>query len=105
MGELLTLEHKLKVLPRQIVRHGNATILVVGAFSAIAAGARRSWDPWRVSRWEPRAIALVGLLCGALVVATVGRPHHNVFRAGGRAGRAAGRTRLRRSPARSFPGG
>ena len=40
---------------------------------------RRFRDPRRIFRWEPRAIALVGLFCGALVFATLAGPHAMYF--------------------------
>jgi len=70
-GEFVTLKHKIKSLPRQVMLRGNASILIIGAVSALAVALSRSR---RVSRWEPRAIALVGLFCGALVFATLAGP-------------------------------
>ena len=69
----------MKSLPGQMILLGNATILIIGALSAIAVALRRSWNPRRVFRWEPQAIALVGLFCGALVFATLVGPHAMYF--------------------------
>jgi 4-amino-4-deoxy-L-arabinose transferase-like glycosyltransferase len=71
-GEFVTLEHKIRSLPRQVMLRGNASILVIGAVSALAVALSSRFR--RISRWEPRTIALVGLFCGALVFATLAGP-------------------------------
>ena len=81
LGELLTLQHKVKSLPRQIIRHGNATIFFIFAFSAIALTFtfRRSWALWRTYRSDPRAITLLVLFFSALGFATLVGPHAMYF--------------------------
>jgi hypothetical protein len=78
-GEVLTLEHKLKSLPRQMILRGNASILIIGGLSALAVTLRNPRHPWRIFRGEPRAIALVGLICGALIFAILAGPHAMYF--------------------------
>jgi hypothetical protein len=78
-GELLTLEHKIKSLPRKMISRGNASVLIIATLSALAVALRRSRDPRRIFRWEPRVIALVGLFCGALVLAILAGPHAMYF--------------------------
>ncbi len=73
-GEFVTLEHKIKSLPGRMIRRGNASILIIGALSALAVAFSTSRHPRRTFRWEPREIVLVGLFCGALVFATLSGP-------------------------------
>ena len=73
-GESLTLEHKLQSLSRQLFLRGNASILIIGALSALVVALGASRHPRRMFRWEPRTLALAGLFCGALVFATLAGP-------------------------------
>ena len=73
-GESLTLEHKLQSLSRQLLLRGNASILIIGAMSALVVAFEASRHPRRMFRWEPRTVALAGLFCGALVFATLAGP-------------------------------
>ena len=78
-GELLTLQHKMKSLPRQLLRHGNATILFIFVCFVFAAAFKKSRNPRHLFRWSPGVIALVGLFCGALIFATFVGPHAMYF--------------------------
>jgi hypothetical protein len=72
---MLSLEHKIKSLPRQVILRGNASIAIIGALSVLALVLGRAGDAWRALRREPRTIALFALLCGALVLAILAGPH------------------------------
>jgi hypothetical protein len=74
-GGMLSLEHKIKSLPRQMILRGNASIAIIGALSVLALVLGRAGDAWRALRREPRTIALIASLCGALVLAILAGPH------------------------------
>ena len=79
IGDLLTLERKVRSLPGQMIRHGNATILCIFAFSAIVLARRRFWEHRRPRHWDARTIALAGLFGGALTFATLVGPFAMYF--------------------------
>lgn len=79
IGDLLTLERKVRSLPGQMIRHGNATILCIFAFSAIVLARRGFREHWRPRHWDARTIALAGLFGGALTFATLVGPFAMYF--------------------------
>lgn len=74
-GELLTWSYKLMSLPRQMVRNGNLTILLIFALSAIALARSVPWDRWLRPGRAPSTVVVAGLFCGSLVVSTYVGPH------------------------------
>jgi hypothetical protein len=53
---------------------GNASILIIGGASALAVALRSSRLQPHAFRWRPASVALVGLFCGAAVLAILAGP-------------------------------
>ena len=74
-GEMLMTKHKLNAFPRQMVRHGNATLLLIFAFSAIALARSVPFEHWLRFRWQPSIVVVAGSFCAAVVVGLQVGPH------------------------------
>lgn len=78
-SELLTMGYKLAALPGQMIHQGNATILLIFAFSAIALAHSMPAGRWLRSRWRASTVLLGALLCGGLALAIHVGPYSQYY--------------------------
>lgn len=76
---LLTMKHKLELLPRQLIRHGNATILLVFVFSALALACTVARDRWWRLRWQPSTALVAAMFVGSLALAVHVGPYSQYY--------------------------